>query len=163
VTAGERETEVAERALCRLVETDHGVAFTTLTPAQMRFVSWTIDVLTYVIIINLFAEFAPDHIRFASFWITLLAAALFKLLLSAMDRVKYRLQTALRARDRAVLAAIGVLPVFFVGKLVILETVDAAFRQVELHGFWYEWFLIFFLIVIPAVVWAVFARLGRVA
>jgi hypothetical protein len=150
----------AHRPLDRLVETDHGVSLATLTPAQMRFVSWTIDVLLSVIILNLFMEFAPDHIRIDSFWITLLVASLFKILLAAMDKVKYRLQGHLRARGRAILATLGVLPVFFVGKLVILETVDAAFRQVELDGFWYEWFLIFFLIVIPAIVWAIFDRLG---
>jgi hypothetical protein len=157
----ERQLEdVADRSLSRLIEADHGVALETVTPAQMRFVSWTLDILIYIVIINLFTEFAPDHVKVSSFWISLLVAVLFKLLLAAMDRVKYWLQGHLRGRGRTLLATLGVMPVFFVGKLVILETVDSVFQQVELHGFWYEWFLIFFLIVTPAIVWAIFDRLG---
>ncbi len=149
-----------EHGLERMVETDHGVV-TSLNRAQMRVVSWTIDILISVVILNLFAEVFPDHIRIDSFWITLLVAAMFKLLLAAMDRVKYWLQGHLRARNRNLLAVVGVLPVFFVGKLVILESVDAVFGQVGLNGFWYEWFLIFFLIVVPSIVWALFDRLGQ--
>ncbi len=143
-----------------MVEADHGVPMRTLTPAQEHFVGWTVDVLIYVVVINLFAEFAPDHIAIESFWITLLVALLFRALLGTMDRVKYRLQATIRNRGYQLLATLGVLPVFFVGKLVILETVDRLFQQVSLNGFWYEWFLIFFLIVIPAVIWSIFDRLG---
>lgn len=143
-----------------MVEVDHGVDITTFNAAQMRAISWTGDVLIYIVILNLFAELAPDHISIDSFWITLLVAVLFKVLLAGMDGVKRWLQGKLRSRNREVLAAVGVLPVFFVGKLLILESADAVFDQVSLNGFWYEWFLIFFLIVIPAIAWALFDWIG---
>lgn len=144
-----------------MVDTDHGTTFHQISAAQKRFLTWTVDVLTYVLILNLFAEFASDHIAIDSFWITLFVAVLFRMLLSSMGRVKTLLKSGLKSRGRPILATLGVLPVFFVGKLIILEVVDALFRQVTLAGFWYEWFLIFFLIVIPALVWAIFEKLGN--
>jgi hypothetical protein len=52
---------------------EHISGYAIMSPAQRWFVSWTTDVLIYLVILNLFEEFS-DAITIESFWISLLTA-----------------------------------------------------------------------------------------
>jgi hypothetical protein len=61
----------------------------TTSAAQRWFVSWTTDVLIYVVILNLFKEFS-DAITIESFWISLLTAVVLKILLDIVLWFEHR-------------------------------------------------------------------------
>ena len=56
----------------------------TITSEQQRFLSWSADVLVYIVVLNLFVEFV-DAIVIESFWISILTAVLLQALLSVVD------------------------------------------------------------------------------
>jgi hypothetical protein len=110
----------------------------TITAAQARFASWMVDVLVYIVVLNLFVEF-HHAIVIDSFWISILTAILLKLLLDALKGVEHGVAGYFRAREGAVYKVLGIVSVFailFLGKLLILEVVNIVFGdEVELGHF----------------------------
>lgn len=108
------------------------------TRAQRVFLSWTADVLVYVVVLNLWVEWSAAK-TIDSFTISLLTAALLKLLLDVIAAAKERVLAWARAEDgrgRLVLGLVGVWGILFLSKFLILEAVDVVFGdRVDLGGF----------------------------
>jgi hypothetical protein len=97
-----------------------------------------IDLFVYVVVLNLAIEYTPSVIS-ESFTLSLLTAALLKIILELVILLKSEILTRLHAADtrRAKLAAAVSLWVVAAGsKLVVLELVDLVFGDaVSLGGF----------------------------
>ncbi|MDP9344519.1 MAG: hypothetical protein M3P44_02150 [Actinomycetota bacterium] len=97
-----------------------------------------IDLFVYVVVLNLAIEYVPSVIS-ESFTLSLLTAALLKLVLELVVLLKSQILTRLRAANtrRVKLSAAGSLWVVAAGsKLVVLELVDLVFGDaVSLGGF----------------------------
>ncbi len=135
----------------------------TMTRAQARYVSWVADVLVYIVVLNLFVEFA-DAIVIDSFWISILTAILLKLLLDALVGVEHRVGGYFRARDGAVYKVLGFVSIFsilFFGKFLILEVVNIVFGdEVDLGHFVEIATLIVAMIVARGAMQWIYERLG---
>jgi uncharacterized membrane protein YecN with MAPEG domain len=104
---------------------------------QTRFLSWTLDVLISVVVINLFVEYVPSVIV-ESFSMSILTAILLKVLMDGIVAVKGRVRGwfgARRGRWRfAGYAALWL--VLFTSKYVVLAATDLVFGdRVSLGGF----------------------------
>lgn len=143
----------------RVVEPNSDFRVMTLSSAQGWFVSWVTDILVYIIVLNLFDEFFNDHIKIESFWISILTAVLFKLLLVLLGEIEHRVHHQLEEQSKAVVIT-GVFLVLFFGKLAIIEIINAVFDQVELHGILYEVAMILTMIIASGLIWRIFSMLG---
>jgi len=108
-----------------------------------------VDVFVYVIVLNLFVEYAP-HVLSESFTISLLTALLLKLILelviAAKNRVKKRFREASTPAGK-VGAGFLLWLVLFGSKFLVLEVVDLVFGdRVSLGGFFSVALLILVLI-----------------
>jgi hypothetical protein len=116
---------------------DAGSLAVTTRP-QRIFAEWTMDVLTYVTVINLFAEYL-DVVEIDSFTISILTAVVLKVLLTVIVTGKKRLWNwaqAKNSRAYTVFGGLGVWAILFLSKFVILEVEDFIFGdRVELGGF----------------------------
>jgi hypothetical protein len=118
-----------------MVEIDRTGEALTVSRAQLRFVSWTTDVLIYTVVLNLFVEHL-DAVVIDSFTISLFTAVLLKLLLDVIEAVEHRVSHSLRTRGLEILSYVALLAILFIGKFVILEVVDIVFGDhVELGHF----------------------------
>jgi hypothetical protein len=138
----------------------------TTTTSQERFVSWVVDVLVYVVVLNLFIEYVPTVIT-ESFTISILTALLIKLLLVVIAGIEHRMAAWFRGREGSLWRVLGLASAFgvlFLSKFVILEAVDVVFGdRVELGGFLEIVTLILAMILARVVVDLAFQRLGRQA
>jgi hypothetical protein len=109
-----------------------------MTSGQARFLSVMADVLIYVVVINLFVEFAPSVI-IESFSISLLTAVLLKLMLDATMGLKRRVAAWFRQREGPgwkVLFVVTIWAILFLSKFVIIEVTAFVFGdRVQLGGF----------------------------
>lgn len=149
-----------EYAAVRPVEQLTGARLLTITRAQGWFISWVTDILVYIVVINLFAEFFPDHIHIGSFWISILAAVLFKILLVIVGKAEHHVHHGLAERGLEVVAVIAAFLVLFFGKLTIIEIINRVFEEVEMHGLLYEASMIITMLIVGALVWKIFDWLG---
>ena len=135
-----------------------------MTIAQARYVSWVADVLVYIVVLNLFVEFA-DAIVIESFWISILTAVLLKLMLDALMGLEHRVGSYFRARDGAIYKALGLVSVFailFFGKLLILEVVNIVFGdKVDLGHFVEVAVLIVAMIAVRGAMQWIYEQLGH--
>jgi hypothetical protein len=135
----------------------------TMTDAQARYASWMADVLVYVVVLNLFVEFA-DEIVIDSFWISILTAILLKLMLDALKGVEHRVGSFFRAREGTIYKVLGwasVFSILFLGKLLILEVVNIVFGDhVDLGHFIEIAALIVSMIVVRGAMQWIYERLG---
>lgn len=108
------------------------------TPAQRVFLSWAVDVLIYVVVLNLWVEWSEAK-TIDSFTISILTAALLKVLLDLITAAKGRVLDWTRrgeGRSRRVAGLFGVWAILFLSKFLILEAVDIVFGdRVTLGGF----------------------------
>lgn len=113
-----------------------------------------VDVLVYVVVLNLAAEFAPRVIT-ESFSMSLLVAVVLKLVLEVVLVLKRRAKRRFRSADTRVGKAVGVVTLLVIlpgSKIAVLELVALIFGDaVQLGGF----FLVTALIVV-----LLLARLG---
>jgi hypothetical protein len=113
-------------------EEAHGALM--MSPAQRWFVSWTTDVLIYVVILNLFEEFS-DAIVIESFWISLLTAVVLKVLLDIVLWVEHQVShfwDRFEGTMGSWFGFIATMVVLFAGKFFILYGVEAIFGE-EVH------------------------------
>lgn len=112
----------------RLVHT--AMASIAITTAQRRFLSWSSDVLVYIVVLNFFVEF-NDAIIIDSFWISILTAVLLTALLDIIVGLEHRVGAFFEQRGEAAARVRG-----FVSRFAILEVVDFLFgKDVELGHF----------------------------
>ena len=105
---------------------------------QLIFFSWTKDVLIYVIVLNLFVEYA-DRVVIDSFTISILTAILLKALLDIILGLEHRVAHYFAARSGNLSTFLRIMStwlILFLSKFVILEVVDLVFGDhVELGKF----------------------------
>lgn len=106
--------------------------------SDQRVATVTLDLLVYVIVLNLFVQFFPQVLS-ESFTLTLLTAALLKVVLEVVVAAKDRVKARFRAAETPVgkvVAAVGLWAVAFGSKFLVLEAVDLVFGdRVSLGGF----------------------------
>ncbi|MDJ0952331.1 MAG: hypothetical protein QNJ81_01505 [Acidimicrobiia bacterium] len=106
-----------------------------LTRAQEWYVSWTVDLLIYTVVLNLFDEYVAG-VTIESFTLSILAAALLKVILVLLGRVEYRVHHYFAEKGTTSAKVVGagvIFAILFGGKLLILEVVDLVFGdEVEL-------------------------------
>jgi hypothetical protein len=109
----------------------------TITRTQQRFVSWTTDVLVYIVVLNLFVEFA-DSVVIDSFTISIFTAVVLKAMLDLILGFEHRVGAWFAEREGPASKALSVtstLAILFLSKFVILEVIDIVFGDdVELGG-----------------------------
>ena len=101
----------------------------TITSAQVRFASWMTDVLVYIVVLNLWVEFAGAVI-IDSFWISILTAVLLKGMLDLIIGVEHQVNEFFKAKGTTTMRIIGLLctwAILFLSKFLILEVVDVVF------------------------------------
>jgi hypothetical protein len=103
------------------------------TRAQRIFISWTKDVLIYIIVLNLFVEYNPKII-IDSFTLSIFTAVLLKILLEIILQLEHKVAKALEAYK--FLRIFFAWLILFGSKFLILEVVDLVFGEhVELGKF----------------------------
>lgn len=101
----------------------------TITRTQQRFVSWTTDVLVYIVVLNLFVEFA-DSVVIDSFLISIFTAVVLKAMLDLILGFEHRVGVWFAEREGSVskaLSLVSTLAILFLSKFVILEVIDVVF------------------------------------
>lgn len=107
-------------------------------PLEPRIAAAVVDVLVYVVVLNLFVEYLPQVLT-ETFTISLLTAVLLKgileVVVAAKNRVKARFRAA-KTPSGKVIAAVMLWAVLFGSKFLVLEAVDLVFgARVSLGGF----------------------------
>lgn len=135
----------------------------TITTRQRRLLSWSTDVLIYIVVLNLFVEFA-DAIIIESFWISILTAVLLVALLDIVGGIEHRVARFFGQKEGTPFRILGYVTAFlilFASKFIILEVVDFVFGdQVDLGHFLDVLVLIVAMIVTTSVVGKIFDALG---
>ena len=136
----------------------------TMTARQAAFADWMTDVLVYIVVLNLFVEYAPAVI-IESFSMSILTAVLMKLMLDVITRFEHRIVGFFRSKEGALFQVLGTVAFFTIlaaGKLLILEVVDLVFGDaVELGHFVEVLVLILAMMATREIVQRIYVRLGR--
>jgi hypothetical protein len=110
----------------------------TPTRRQRVFADWLIDILIYLVVLNLFVEYTSSVV-IDSFAISILTAVLLKLLLVVITLAKktvWRWAGSKGSRLHTLVGILGVWAILFLSKFVILEAEDLVFGDlVELGSF----------------------------
>jgi hypothetical protein len=110
----------------------------TISQRQRTFGSYATDVLIYVVVLNLFVEYA-DAIVIDSFTISIFTAVVLKILLDFIMGVEHRVSHYFAQRDRPmskIIRVVATWSILFLSKFLILEVIDIVFGDhVELGGF----------------------------
>ena len=102
------------------------------------FVDWILDLLIYIVILNLFAEYS-NAIYFESFTISIFTAVVLKALLNVIVSFEHHVADFFK-RFKGSFAKytyyITAFLILFFSKFLILEVIDIIFRdRVDIHGF----------------------------
>ena len=142
---------------------DRSVQSVTVTRAQAWYLDWSLDILIYTVVLNLFVEYV-DEIVIDSFTIALLTAVLLKLMLVLLGTLEERASEFFLSKGTTaakVLRVVAVFSILFFGKLLILEVVDIVFGdRVDLGHFVEVVVLILSMMVARALMNLIFDRLG---
>lgn len=102
------------------------------------FLDWTTDLLIYITILNLFAQYSSS-IYFETFTISILTAIVLKALLVLIVDLEHSVLKYFKKKQGEIYKYIGGISMFlilFLSKFVILEIIDILFRErVEIKGF----------------------------
>jgi len=136
----------------------------TVTKNQDRFISWTSDVLVYIVVLNLFVEF-NEAIVIESFWISILTAILLKALLNIVVGLEDRVGDFFERWEGTPARIAGLVTKFvilFTSKLIILEVVNFVFGdEVELGHFLDVLVLIIAMMAARAILGKIYESLGE--
>jgi len=136
----------------------------TITEKQQLYLSWTTDVLVYIVVLNLFVEFV-EAIVIDSFWISILTAVLLRALLGLVVRLEHRVDALFEERRGSFFRFLGLATKFlilFASKFFILEVVSFVFGEhVKLGHFVEIVALIVAMIVAKAVMVRIYKGLGQ--
>ena len=117
---------------------DRSVESVTVTRAQAWYLDWSVDILIYTLVLNLFVEYV-DGVVIDSFTISILTAVLLKVVLVLLTGAEQRIHGYFGEKGTAgarVIGAVLIFGVLFGGKLLILEVVDVVFGdEVDLGHF----------------------------
>jgi hypothetical protein len=136
----------------------------TITRRQGIFVSWTKDVLIYIIVLNLFVEYNAK-IVIDSFTISIFTAILLKMLLEIILKLEHMVAEFFKSRPgklSSFLRMISTWLILFLSKFLILEVVDLVFGEhVELGKFLDVIVLVIALMVAREVFQRIYISLGE--
>ena len=134
------------------------------TPLEPRVATALVDVLVYVVVLNLFVEYFPQVLS-ESFTLSLLTAVLLKVILEVVVAAKNRAKARFRSASTAggkVVAAVLLWLVLFGSKFLVLEAVALVFgSRVSLGGFFSVTLLIIVLLLSRAGVQRLLHSYGR--
>jgi hypothetical protein len=135
----------------------------TPTRRQRVFADWLIDILIYLVVLNLFVEYTSSVV-IDSFAISILTAMLLKLLLVVITLAKktvWRWAGSKGSRLYTLVGILGVWAILFLSKFVILEAEDLVFGDlVELGSFVDVMLLVAALVVTRELVRRIYLWLG---
>ena len=135
-----------------------------LTRAQVWYVSWTVDLLVYTVVLNLFDEYVAG-VTIGSFTLSILTAALLKVMLVLLHRVENRLQHYFERKGTTSAKIVGAVLVFvivFAEEYVILDVVSLVFGdEVELGQIMEVFALILTMMIAQRLMIWGFRRLGE--
>ncbi len=103
----------------------------TITKWQLAYVGWTMTLLAYIVVLNLWVEF-NDAVVIDSFIISIFTAAVLLVLLVVILGLEHRVKTWFDAREGTLYRVAGTastLVILFLSKLVILEVIDWIFGE----------------------------------
>ena len=110
----------------------------TITRGQRIYISWTKDVLIYLLVLNLFVEYNPN-IVIDSFTISIFTAIVLKILLEIILRFEEIVGDFFKSRPGRLsnlMRIISTWVILFLSKFLILEVIDLIFGEhVELGKF----------------------------
>lgn len=108
--------------------------YETVTQRQLAWVGWTLTLLVYVVVLNLWAEYV-ESVRIDSFTVSILASIVLLALLVAITRLQHRVASRWSGGNRAPVAIASFL-ILFASKFVILIVIGLVFEEsVDLGGF----------------------------
>ncbi len=135
----------------------------TITRGQLVYVGWTLTLLAYVVVLNLWVEF-NDKVVIDSFVLSIAVAVVLLALLVVILGLEHRVKEWFALREGTVYRVLGTastLLILFLSKFVILEVVDIIFGEhVELGSFVDVLLLVLLLIVAQRVMVLVWDKLG---
>ena len=135
-----------------------------LTRRQSIFVSWTKDVLIYVVVLNLFVEYV-DGVVIDSFTTSIFTAFLLKALLEIILGLEHRVAHFFAARPGNFSKLLRIMTgwlILFSSKFLILEVEDLVFGDhVELGSFVHVLGLVLALMITRQVVQRIYLALGE--
>ena len=145
----------------KMVET-HTISINHL---QEAYASWSIDILIYIVVLNLFVEYS-DAIVIESFTISILTAILLKLMLEFFERLEWMNLRFFQEKEGTAWTVVGfvvILSILILSKFIILEVVNFVFGDlVELGHFLDVIALILTMIAARALAVWIYNRLGKV-
>lgn len=110
----------------------------TITKWQLVYVGWTLTLLAYIVVLNLWVEF-NSSVVIDSFIISIATAAVLLVLLVVILGLEHRVKHWFAQREGTVYRVLGTvltLLILFLSKFVILEVIDFVFGEhVELGHF----------------------------
>jgi hypothetical protein len=110
----------------------------TITKWQLIYVGWTLTLLAYIVVLNLWVEF-NSSVVIDSFIISIATAAVLLVLLVVILGLEHRVKHWFAQREGRVyrvLGTVSTLLILFLSKFVILEVIDIVFGEhVELGHF----------------------------
>jgi hypothetical protein len=135
----------------------------TITRGQLVYVGWTMTLLAYITVLNLWVEFNPSVV-IDSFVISIATAVVLLALLVLILGLEHRVKHWFSLREGSVYRVLGTfstLLILFLSKFVILEVVDIIFGEhVELGHFVDVLILVLLLIVAQKVMVFAWDALG---
>ena len=103
----------------------------SITRWQLVYVGWTMTLLAYITVLNLWVEFNPSVV-IDSFIISIATAAVLLLLLVVILGLEHRVKHWFAQREGRVyrvLGTVSTLLILFLSKFVILEVIDIVFGE----------------------------------
>jgi len=136
----------------------------TITARQVQFASWSMYLLIDIVVLNLFVEFS-DSVVIDSFYISILTAALLRLMLGATLQLEHHVSRYFATKTfkgaRITTGAVMFLTLFS-SKFVILEAVNFVFGDhVDLGGLLEIVIIVITLMGVETAFRAIFNLLGR--
>jgi len=129
---------------------------------QKLFIDWTLDLLVYIVILNIFAQYSSS-IYFENFTISILTAIVLKILLVLIFKLEhkvYRIFKSIEGKLSKTLNIIISLLILFFSKFVILEIINIVFGEyVEIKGFIPLMFMIIIMIVTRKTIEGVYKKI----
>jgi hypothetical protein len=135
----------------------------TITKWQLVFAGWTLTLLAYIVVLNLWVEFNPSVV-IDSFVISIATSVVLLVLLVIILGLEHRVKHWFAQREGTAYRIVGTastLIILFLSKFVILEVIDFIFKEhVELGHFVDVLILVLLLIVAQKSMVLVWDRIG---
>jgi hypothetical protein len=135
----------------------------TITKWQLVYVGWTLTLLAYIVVLNLWVEF-NSSVVIDSFIISIATAAVLLVLLVVILGLEHRVKHWFAQREGRVyrvLGTVSTLLILFLSKFVILEVIDIVFGEhVDLGHFLDVLVLVLLLIVAQKVMVLIWDAIG---